>query len=27
VTHDERYFDCADIRYHMDEGHLHRVMP
>lgn len=27
VTHDERYFDCADIRYHMDEGHLHRVTP
>ncbi len=27
VTHDERYFDCADIRYHMDEGRLHRVTP
>jgi putative ATP-binding cassette transporter len=22
VTHDERYFDAADIRYHMDEGKL-----
>lgn len=25
VTHDERYFDCADVRYHMDEGRLLRV--
>ena len=22
VTHDERYFDAADVRYHMDEGKL-----
>ena len=22
VTHDERYFDAADMRYHMDEGRL-----
>jgi putative pyoverdin transport system ATP-binding/permease protein len=22
VTHDERYFDAADVRYHMDEGRL-----
>lgn len=27
VTHDERYFDCADVRFHMDEGRLHRVTP
>jgi putative ATP-binding cassette transporter len=25
VTHDERYFDCADLRYHMDEGSMKRV--
>lgn len=27
VTHDERYFDCADVRYHMDEGRIKRVTP
>ena len=27
VTHDERYFDCADVRYHMDEGRMQRVRP
>lgn len=27
VTHDERYFDCADTRYHMDEGRMTRVTP
>lgn len=27
ITHDERYFDCADIRFHMDEGRLERVTP
>ena len=26
VTHDERYFDCADVRYHMDEGRIQRVV-
>lgn len=26
VTHDERYFDCADRRYHMDEGRLEQVL-
>ena len=26
VTHDERYFDCADVRYHMDEGRMQRVI-
>ena len=25
VTHDERYFDAADARFHMDEGGLHQV--
>jgi putative pyoverdin transport system ATP-binding/permease protein len=25
VTHDERYFDAADIRFHMEEGGLQRV--
>jgi putative ATP-binding cassette transporter len=25
VTHDERYFDAADTRYHMEEGKLERV--
>lgn len=25
VTHDERYFDCADLRYHMDEGRMKKV--
>ena len=25
VTHDERYFGCADARYHMEEGRMHRV--
>ena len=23
VTHDEKYFDCADSRYHMEEGLIH----
>lgn len=27
VTHDERFFDCADIRYHMDEGRMEKVTP
>jgi putative ATP-binding cassette transporter len=26
VTHDERYFGCADARYHMEEGRMQRVM-
>lgn len=25
VTHDERYFGCADTRYHMEEGRMQRV--
>lgn len=25
ITHDDRYFDVADARYHMDEGKLHRM--
>jgi putative ATP-binding cassette transporter len=25
VTHDERYFDAADVRYHMEEGSLHKI--
>jgi putative ATP-binding cassette transporter len=25
VTHDERYFDTADIRFHMEEGQLRQV--
>ena len=27
VTHDERYFDLADRRYHMEDGHLKLVSP
>jgi len=27
VTHDERYFDIADRRYHMEDGHLKPVGP
>jgi putative ATP-binding cassette transporter len=27
VTHDERYFDLADRRYHMEDGRLKLVMP
>lgn len=26
VTHDERYFDCADLRYHMDEGCMKKLI-
>ena len=26
VTHDERYFGCADTRYHMEEGRMQRVI-
>jgi putative ATP-binding cassette transporter len=26
VTHDERYFDAADVRYHMEEGRLNLVV-
>jgi putative ATP-binding cassette transporter len=26
VTHDERYFGCADARYHMEEGRMQRVI-
>lgn len=26
VTHDERYFGCADKRYHMDEGRLEEIV-
>lgn len=26
VTHDVRYFDVADVRYHMDEGQLQQVL-
>ena len=25
VSHDERYFDCADARYHMEDGLMRRV--
>ena len=25
VTHDERYFGCADAHYHMEEGLMHKV--
>ena len=25
VTHDERYFGCADAHYHMEEGRMHKV--
>lgn len=25
ITHDDRYFDVADARYHMDEGMLHQL--
>ena len=25
VTHDDRYFECADVRYHMEEGRMQRV--
>jgi len=27
VTHDDRYFDLADKRYHMEDGHLRMVVP
>ncbi|WP_299146407.1 ATP-binding cassette domain-containing protein [uncultured Tateyamaria sp.] len=27
VTHDDRYFDCADRRYHMTEGRLEALAP
>jgi putative pyoverdin transport system ATP-binding/permease protein len=26
VSHDERYFDCADERYHMENGRMERVV-
>jgi putative ATP-binding cassette transporter len=26
VSHDERYFDCADARYHMEDGRMERVV-
>ncbi|WP_395663503.1 ATP-binding cassette domain-containing protein [Aestuariivirga sp.] len=26
VTHDDRYFGCADARYHMEEGRMQRVI-
>jgi putative ATP-binding cassette transporter len=25
ITHDDRYFDVADARYHMEDGHLRRL--
>jgi len=25
VSHDERYFDCADVRYHMEDGQMVRI--
>lgn len=25
ITHDDRYFDVADARYHMEDGHLRRM--
>jgi putative ATP-binding cassette transporter len=26
VSHDERFFDCADARYHMEDGWMERVV-